>query len=84
MKKIYINITEEQKTTFKRLREILASEDVRLSYPDFTKPFDLTTDASGFELCVALSQDNRPITVISHTLRDNEKMVQPTSESFSP
>jgi len=71
-KKININMTEEQKTTFKRLREILASEDVLLSYPDFKKPFNLTTDSSGYELGAVLSQDKRPITMKSRKLSDNE------------
>jgi len=56
-------MTEEQKTTFKRLREILASEDVLLSYPDFKKPCDLTKEASGCRLRVVLSQDKD----IAHT-----------------
>jgi len=66
-------MTKEQRETFDRLREILASEDVLLSYPDFKRPFDLTTDASGFGLGAVLSQDGRPITMISRALRDNEK-----------
>lgn len=72
-RKIDIDMTKEQKETFDKLREILASEDVLLSYQDFKKPFDLTTDASGFDLGVVLSQDGRPITMISRALRDNEK-----------
>jgi len=63
-------MTEERKTTFKRLRKILASEDVFLSYPDFKKPFDLTTDSSGYGLGDVLCQDKRPITMISRTLPD--------------
>ncbi|GBP92546.1 Retrovirus-related Pol polyprotein from transposon gypsy, partial [Eumeta japonica] len=31
---------------FEKLKAILASEEVMLLYPDFKKPFDLTTDAS--------------------------------------
>jgi len=48
-------MTKKQKETFNRLREILASEDVLLSYPDFKTPFDLTTDASGFGLGAVLA-----------------------------
>jgi len=67
------NISQEQRETFDRLREILASEDVLHSYPDFKRPFDLTTDASGFDLGAILSQDGRPITMISRALRDNKQ-----------
>jgi len=31
---------DSSRDTFDRLREILASEDVLLSYPDFKRPFD--------------------------------------------
>jgi len=51
----------------------LASGDCLLSYPDFKRPFDLTTDASVFGLGAVLSQDGRPITMISRALRDSEE-----------
>lgn len=57
---------------FEKLKQILISEDVTLLYPDFTKPFDLTTDASAHGLGAVLSQNGKPITMISRTLKDNE------------
>jgi len=63
-RKVDINMNKEQRETLDRLREILASEDVLLSYPDFKRPFDLGA---------VLSQDGRPITMISRALRDSEK-----------
>jgi len=73
-RKIDINMNIEQRETFARVREIFkSSEDVLLSYPDFKRPFDLTTDASGFGLGAVLSQDGHPITMISRVLRDSEK-----------
>ncbi len=57
---------------FKKLRGILASEDVVLIYPDYSKPFDLTTDASSTGIGAVLSQGNRFITMISRTLKDRE------------
>ena len=43
-----------------------------LSYPDYRKPFDLTTDASDHGLGAVLSQDNKPIQFISRTLKGAE------------
>lgn len=71
-KKVKINFNEEQLQTFAKLKEILASEEVMLLYPDFKKPFDLTTDASSLGLGAVLSQGGRPITMISRTLKDRE------------
>jgi len=71
-RKVDVDMTKEQRETFNRLREMLASEDVLLSCPDFKRLFDLTTDASGFGLGAVLSQDDRPITMILRALRDNE------------
>jgi len=39
-RKIDIEMTKPTEGAFHKLREILASEDVLLSYPDFTKSFD--------------------------------------------
>lgn len=71
-KKILINFQETELNAFNKLKDILTSEDVMLMYPDFTKPFDLTTDASSHGLGAVLSQDKRPITMISRVLSDKE------------
>lgn len=71
-RKITINFNDTQREAFDRLRKILASEDVILMYPDFKKTFDLTTDASASGIGAVLSQDGRPITMISRTLKDSE------------
>jgi len=43
-KKVAIKFDETQRIVFERLRYLLSSEDVILTYPDFKLPFDLTTD----------------------------------------
>ena len=54
------------------MRNILASEDIILMYPDFKQPFDLTTDASMDGIGAVLSQGGKPITMISRTLKQSE------------
>jgi len=71
-RKIAVEFDESQRDAFNRLRNILASEDVMLMYPDFKKPFDLTTDASANGIGAVLSQGGRPITMISRTLKTCE------------
>ena len=48
-----------------------------LQYPDFTKPFVLTTDASGFSVGAILSQgkigQDKPIAFASRTLNQAEQ-----------
>lgn len=58
-------------SAFDKIRRILASQDVILAYPDFSKEFKLTTDASNF--AISLEQDSRPITFIFRTLLKTEE-----------
>jgi hypothetical protein len=69
---IQVRFSEAQQQAFQKLCNILTSENVMLSYPDYTKPFDLTTDASAYGIGAVLSQEGRPITMISRTLKDSE------------
>jgi hypothetical protein len=39
-----------------------------LAYPDFTKPFDIYTNASAKQLGVVITQDNKPIAFFSRKL----------------
>lgn len=71
-KKISVQLDEKQCSAFQKLKDILVSEDVMLLYPDYQKSFDLTTDASSSGLGAVLSQDKKPITMISRTLKDDE------------
>lgn len=62
--------------SFELLKEILTSNDV-LAFPDFEKPFILTTDASDKAIGAVLSQQfddgERPITFISRALSKTEE-----------
>jgi hypothetical protein len=44
------------------------AKEVVLAYPDFTKPFDIYTDASTKQLGAVITQDNRPIVFFSRKL----------------
>jgi len=66
-KNIQVQLNEQQRLAFQKLRNILASEDVILK-----KAFDLTTDASAHGIGAVLSQEGRPINMISRTLKDRE------------
>jgi hypothetical protein len=55
---------------FDNVKSAIAKEVV-LAYPDFTKPFEIYTDASTKQLGAVITQDNRPI-----ARGDNDKITQ--------
>ncbi|KAL6427138.1 hypothetical protein ACFW04_008640 [Cataglyphis niger] len=67
--------TSAQEDSFEFLKQKLCEEPV-LQYPDFSKPFILTTDASGIAVGGILSQGeinkDLPVAYASRTLTDNE------------
>lgn len=74
-KNVPFNWTNTQQLAFKQLKESLVSAPV-LTYPDFTKPFVLTCDASNYAISAILSQGDigkdRPIVYYSRTLNKAE------------
>ncbi len=46
------------------------AKEVVVAYPDFTKSFDIYTDASTKQLGAVITQDNRPIAFFSRKLSD--------------
>jgi len=70
---------------FTTLKDLLTSEPL-LQYPNFTKPFVLTTDASSEALGAILShgpiERNRPIAYASRTLVNAKRITLPQRRSF--
>ncbi len=56
---------------FDDVKAIIAN-DVVLAYPDFTKPFEIYTDASTMQLGAMITQDNRPIAFFSRKLSETQ------------
>ena len=57
----------QQQTAFDTAKRIIARETM-LAYPDFSKPFQIHTDASHYQLGAVISQDNKPIAFYSRKL----------------
>lgn len=51
------------------MKKVIAKETL-LAFPDFTKPFEIHTDASKIQLGACISQDNKPIAFYSRKLND--------------
>lgn len=71
-----INVdNKEYKEAFELCKNLLTNEPI-LQYPDFNKPFVLTTDASNYAIGSVLSQgpigSDLPIAYASRTLNDHE------------
>ena len=67
--------TERTQEAFDSLKEAICNPPI-LQYPDFSKPFIITTDASGYAIGVILSQGeiskDLPISYASRVLRGPE------------
>ena len=63
--------TQAQEDSFNLLKSKLTQGPI-LSYPDFNKEFQLTTDASGTGIGAILSQDDKVISYASRTLNKAE------------
>jgi len=70
-----VKISKEFIDAFETSKTLLCN-DPSLQYPDFNKPFTLTTDASNVAIGAVLSQgpnnNEKPIAFASRTLMDTE------------
>jgi hypothetical protein len=64
------NWTEKEQTSFDLLKFKLTNTPL-LQYPDFNKPFILTTDASGYAIAAILSQGKQGRTNQLHMLAEH-------------
>jgi len=64
--------TTECQTAFDKLKEAISTE-VMLTFPDYTKPFHLFTDASDYQIGAVLTQEDRPIAFFSRKLNPAQR-----------
>jgi hypothetical protein len=64
--------TQQCQQSFQELKDII-SDEVMLSFPDYTQPFELHTDASTYQLGAVLSQNNKPIAFFSKKLNNAQR-----------
>jgi hypothetical protein len=67
--------TDVEQTAFDTILRIMARE-VLLSYPDFSKPFEIHTDASKYQMGAVLHQDNKPIAFYSKKLNPTQQKMK--------
>jgi transposase InsO family protein len=59
--------TDEHQTAFDQMKALIAKETL-LTYPDFSKEFEIHTDASKLQLGACISQGGRPVAFYSRKL----------------
>jgi len=64
--------TDEAQQAFDTIKKKISAE-VLLSFPDYTKPFDLYPNASDYQLGTVLMQEGKPIAFFSRKLTSAQK-----------
>ena len=71
LKKNYFQWDNEARTCFEALKQLISTTHV-LDTPNFSKPFVIECDASGFGIGVVLMQEGHPIVFESRNLNKRE------------
>jgi hypothetical protein len=71
-KKVPWHWDEVHQRAFNHVKATIA-KDVVLAYPDYSKVFEIYTDASSKQLGAVITQDNRPIAFFSRELSDMQR-----------
>ena len=71
----------KQSAAFKTAKRIMAKE-VILAYPDFSKPFQIHTDASHYHLGAVIVQEGKPIAFYSRKMNDAQTRCTTTEQEF--
>jgi hypothetical protein len=66
-KNVKFNWTDEHQKAFENIKKIIYIE-VMLTFPDFSKPFHIYTDASDKQLGTVITEDEKPIAFYSRKL----------------
>ncbi len=65
-------VRSNSSTTFDDVKAAIANETV-IAYPDFSKPFEIYTDASSMQLGAVITQDDRPTAFFSRKLSETQQ-----------
>jgi hypothetical protein len=71
-KKVPWHWDEVNQRAFNHVKATIA-KDVVLAYPDYSKVFEIYTDASSKQLGAVITQDNRPIAFFSWKLSNTQR-----------
>ncbi len=80
-KKTKIEWTDELQTSFEAIKKMVCRETL-LTYPDWSKPFDIHTDASDYQLGAVISQEGKPIAFFSRKLNSAQKNYTTTEKEL--
>ncbi len=79
--KIPFKWTEEHQQAFDDMKRIIAKETL-LTYPNFSKPFQIHTDASDLQLGACISQDGKPLAFYSRKMNPAQTRYTTTEQEL--